>query len=126
MKTALAIAAAMMCAATPAFATGSIQCATAARGGPGIILNVSGGPGPRIEALHLVDGRTRIDVARTGDGAFIAQSWLDDHDLRLDVVDANDDAFVLRLRGRAARAYRYATTLTWHGRTYAMTCTWDE
>lgn len=79
---------------SPAHATGGMVCQTA---------------GPRPVSLSLVIGHTAVShvvQARLSDNGVnvpvtVAQSWLDQSELRLDLTDPNAERHELRLRVRA-------------------------
>lgn len=119
-------AAAFLFAATPAFATSSIHCQTRARSGVELYLSVGTGPGFSILSAHLVDGRVGWTTGATRTSPMIAQAWLDNDQLRLEIVDSNAEDFVLKLYGRKIRGSAYAATLDWRGRAIAVICRWED
>jgi hypothetical protein len=119
-------AAILLGAATPAFATGSIHCTQAGRPGFSLYLSVGGGPGPSIVSASLADGRERFTTGERSGSPVIAQAWLSDTELRLDIVDSNAERFVLRLNGRKLRGDLYAATMSRNGRASPVRCSWDE
>lgn len=114
MKLAIPIAMLLAAAATPAFATSGLHCRTQGGSGPTIDLVVGHGAGPALVAARL-----------GGKPMTIAQSWIDQRHLWLDLVDANASRyeaklraiFQPRLRGRPALG-----TLVRSGRTYKVRC----
>ena len=115
-------AAAFLTSASPAFATGSASC----RGtiNPEITLDLVIGHmvGPVIAQARFGDGTV------TGNGgATIAQSWLDEQALHLDIVDSNGSRYVARLRTtRPSERGPYAGTLRYGGRAYQVRCRIEE
>ena len=115
-------AAALLTSATPALATASATC----RGtiNPEIRLDLVIGHmvGPVIAQARFGDGTV------TGDGGpTIAQSWLDEQALHLDIVDANGGRYVARLRTwRPSEHGDYAGSLRYGGRQYQVRCRIEE
>jgi hypothetical protein len=83
-------------AATPAFATGSLICRTA---------------GAHPIEVQMVIGLTAVSnivQARLNDDGkdvpvVVAQSWIEQHEVRLDLTDPNAERHELRLRAKARR-----------------------
>src|SRR5688500_14942405 len=118
----LALAAPLLAFATPALATGSATC----RG----TIN----PEIRLDLVIGHMGRSVIAQARFGDGTvtggdgpMIAQSWLDEQTLHLDVVDSNGNRSIARLRAwRPSERGEYAGSLRYGGRQYQVRCRIEE
>jgi hypothetical protein len=81
--------------------------------------------GPAIAQARLTDGRQTIQTANGG--AAIAQAWLDEHALNLDLTDAGGIDYLARLRTwrRHARG-EYVGTLRYAGRTHQVRCRIEE
>jgi hypothetical protein len=126
MKVATLLAAATLFAAAPTFATSTIECNAAGRARLGFYLNVGSGPGQAISGVHLFEGRTEVTAGLNRTSPAIAQSWIDERDLRLDLIDSNAEHYVARLNARKTRQDTYVGTLVYNGRTYPMTCTWQD
>ncbi len=114
MKLAIPAAMLLAAAAAPAFATSGVQCRPQSGRGPTLDLVVGHGVGPALVAARL-DGKAMA----------VAQSWIDQRYLWLDLVDSNATryeaklraVFQPRLRGRPAIG-----TLVRAGRTYRVRC----
>ena len=112
------VTAALAAFAAPAHATGSATC----RGtiNPEITLDLVIGHmvGPVIAQARFGDGTV------TGNGgATIAQSWLDERALHIDIVDSNGGQYIARLRTtRPSERGQYAGTLRYGGRQYQVRC----
>lgn len=124
MRLTILLAAPLMAFATPALATGSASC----RGtiNPGIRLDLVIGHlvGPVIAQARLGDG---LVTGAGGDAPMIAQSWLDEQALHLDIVDANGSTYVARLRTtRPSERGEYAGSLRYGGRQYQVRCRIEE
>ena len=118
--------AAMLCAA-PAHATGTILCRSADRAGLEIYLVIGHGAGAMIAQARIVDGDEEIATGEAQPNPRIAQSWLDDRELRLDITDWNLEAFVARLRGNSRTSGGpYVGTLQYRGRSLRLTCTSED
>ena len=114
MKLAFPIALALAAAAAPAFATSGLQCRP--RGGPGPTLDlvVGHGAGPALVAARL-----------GGKPMTVAQSWIDQRYLWLDLVDSNATRYEARLRAvfqTKLRGRPALGTLVRAGRTYRVRC----
>ena len=120
MKLASCTAAALLVLASPAFATGTITCHS----------TVSPTDGPRLSLVVGAVGITQAHFTQAGrtfttgggGGPVIAQSWLDRFSLRLDIVDANADARLVRLDTRRRRGSDYLGILIHGGRTWRVRC----
>jgi len=126
VRSAALLAAALVGAASPAFATGTILCTQPGRPGFSLYLSVATGPGPSIVSAHLTDGRESFTTGEGLTSPVIAQAWLSDTELKLDIVDSNAERFVLRLAGRKSRGDIFAATMTRGGRAAPVRCSWEE
>lgn len=122
MKTASCIAAlTLACAATPAFATSTIMCA--ARDWPGldVAIIVGHGAAGAVAQVTISLGGEEITTGVGDNPPMIAQAWIDENELKLDIVDANAEhrlaRLVTRRRGRA-----YVGTLLFRGQTIRVRC----
>jgi hypothetical protein len=123
----LVFAAAALVCATPAIATGGIDCRPVRGRGPTLHLIVGHGVAPAVVSVRMTDGLSyNSGGERMGSrGLAIARSWLDDRRLWLDLADPNlmrfegrlRAAFQPKLRGRPALG-----TFVRNGRTYQMRC----
>ncbi len=123
MRIALPIAALAALAASPALATGTIHCRSQVTPDLQLYLVIGGGAEPMIAQARLIDGNQELVTGVGPDAPAIAQGWLDEVDLRLDIVDANNENTIARLLAiRRGPTGRYAGTLRYRGRTYSVTC----
>ena len=116
-----AIAAAALCASTPAFATGGFLCAPADGKGPTISLVIGHGiPGGVIGAAIKEQGRWRstMDPDRT---MVIDQWWIDKERTWIDIVHVETGAYEAKLRVRN-EGFGGTGTLVRHGRSYQVSC----
>ena len=119
MRTAsLASAAAFFLTATPAFATSTIACTAA--GWPGMDVALVVGSTGVMQATISLGGEEISTVGNNGPR--ISQAWIDENELKLDIVDANADQRLARLLTRR-RGDAYAGTLQFRGRTIRVRCT---
>ena len=121
MKAASCIAAAALaCASSPAFATSTIACT--ARAWPGLDVAIvvgHGAGGAVVQATISLGGE---EITTVGDwGPRIAQAWIDEGELKLDIVDANADQRLARLVTRR-RGRLYVGTLIFRGQTIRIRC----
>ncbi|HVQ08121.1 MAG TPA: hypothetical protein VMS43_06765 [Allosphingosinicella sp.] len=122
MRAASWIAAALFCTASPALATSTILCRStiSPTDGPALSLVVGNGTG-------ILQARFELDRIRfaTSDGsgaAVIGQAWIDEHSLRIDIVDANAEGRLVRLDTRRRSGPDYRGILVHAGRTWRVRC----
>ncbi len=116
--------AALVAFAAPAHATSSATCR--ATTDPEIRLDIVIGHlvGPVIAQARFGDG---LVTTADGDGPMIAQSWLDERALHLDIVDPAGSGYVARLRTwRPSGSGAYAGSLRHAGRQYQVRCRIEE
>ena len=121
MKAASCIAAALLCAASPALATGTILCRSTISPGQGPELSLVVGP-TGIAQAHFSLGEERFTTGVGTDAPVIAQTWLDRDMLKLDIMDANADSRIARLDTRRRRGSDYLGILIHRGRTWRVRC----
>ena len=123
MRIALPLAALALLAASPAMATGTIFCRSQLRPDLQLYLVVGHGAEPAIAQVRLVDGTEVLVTDGAAGSPRIGQTWLDDFDLRLDVVDANHEVTIARLiAARRGPTGRYTGTMRYRGRTFSIAC----
>ncbi len=119
-----AIAAAALCCAAPAFATGGFVCSPANGKGPALSLVIGHGiPGGVVGASLREDGRWR-STHKAGDGIVLDKWWIDRERTWVDLVHAETGVPEAQLRIRN-RAFGGAGTLVRKGRTFAVRCMQD-
>lgn len=116
----LVTAALLFVGGAPALATSTIACTVADYPGMDLVITVGHGTGASIVAATISDGGEEISTANSG-GATIAQAWIDEDALKLDLVDANAARYLARLDARR-RGNAYAGTLLYRGRTWRVLC----
>ena len=124
MRTASLFAAALLCAATPAFASSTMLCrpTISPTDGPQLWLQLGPAPGTGIFQARLAQG-TRSFTTGEGQGApRVGQSWLDRQSLRLSLIDANAEGEIARLEAWRRRGTSYFGTLRYEGRTWRVRC----
>ena len=123
MKRFLLLAAALLFAGSPALATGGFDCRTTDGSGlvmSGTIGRVIGAP---LVAAHLqIDGRT-LGTNDPDPQIAIGRSWIDQHEIKVDLVDAQAERFAAELRVRLTRRGDGTGTLVRNGRTHRVFCT---
>ena len=121
MKRSLILAMPLALLASPAFATGGFHCS--ATDGSGIAMSGTVGRvvgNPLVgAALHL--GERTLSTTDQSAQIAIGRSWLDEREIRVDLVDANAERFEAQLRVRVTRR-RVAGTLVRQGRTHPVRC----
>jgi hypothetical protein len=123
MRIAFPLAALALLAAAPASATGTIFCRSQLRPDLQLYLVVGHGAEPAIAQVRLVDGTQVLVTDGAAGSPRLGQTWLDDFDLRLDIVDADHQVTIARLiAARRGPTGRYAGTMRYAGRTFSITC----
>lgn len=97
-----------MLAATPAYATGGLMCSTAGPPPINLSLVISHTAVPAVVSARLTDNRRQIPVVT-------AQSWLDPHEVRVDLVDRDATRHEARLRATWRPATRSYDGSLWRG-----------
>ena len=121
MKRSLILAVPLALLASPAFATGGFHC----RATDGSGLAMSGTIGHVIAAplvgasLHLEE-RTLSTTDQSAQIS-IGRSWIDEREIRVDLVDANFERFEAQLRARVTRNGAVGT-LVRNGRSHRVRC----
>jgi hypothetical protein len=117
-------AAAGLCAATPALATSTILCRSTVSpaGGPQLSLVVGNGPGSGILQARFELDRIRFATSEGPAAPVIGQAWIDEHSLRLDIIDANAEGRLVRLDARRRSGSDYRGILIHAGRTWRVRC----
>jgi hypothetical protein len=118
-------AAAGLGAATPALATSTLLCRStiSPADGPALSLAVGNGPGTGILQARFELGDTSFDTGEGPSAPVIGQAWIDEHSLRLDLVDANAEGRIVRLDARRRGGSDYRGILIYAGRTWRVRCT---
>ena len=123
----LAIGAAFLACASPAFATAGIDCRPISGSGPILHLVIGHGVTPALVSVRMTDGLSyNSGRERMGSrGLAIARSWLDDRLLSLDLADPDLTRFEGRLRVTfqpALRGRPATGTFVRNGRTWRVRC----
>lgn len=127
MRTLLLFAALTALWSSPAFATGTIHCRSQLQPDLQIYLVVGRGADAMIAQARLVDGNRELVTDDRPDSPRLGQAWLDQQDLRVDIVDSNHETMIARLLAtRRGPTGRYAGSLRYSGRTYSITCRSEE
>lgn len=121
MRLAAFTTAALLGAASPALATGTITCrsTTSPTDGPALTLVVGTGG---ITQARLTQGGAPFTTGAGAGAPTIGQSWIDRYQLKLDILDANADALIARLDTRRRAGSVYLGRLILHGRTWRVRC----
>jgi len=117
-------AAALGCAATPAFATSTIGCRStiSPTDGPQLWLVVGTGPGSGVVQARLEQSGRGFTTGEGQGAPVVGQSWLDRHSLRLTLIDASAENEILRLETWKRSGWSYSGTLRYAGRTWRVRC----
>jgi hypothetical protein len=117
-------AAAGLTAATPALATSTILCQStiSPTDGPSLSLVVGTGLGTGIIQARFELDRIRFATGEGPGAPVIGQGWIDEHMLRIDIVDANAEGRIVRLDTRRRGGSDYRGILIHAGRTWRVRC----
>lgn len=116
------LAPAFLLLATPALATGGFDC----RATDGTDIGMSGTVGHVVGAplvgatLHL--GERALSTTDPDPQIVIARSWLDEHEIRVDLADPQLERFEARLRARPEDDGSATGTLERDGRSHPVQC----
>ncbi|WP_114954449.1 hypothetical protein [Sphingosinicella terrae] len=122
MKSCLFLALPLLLVASPALATGGFDCR--ATDGSGIMLSGTIGrviTSPLV-AAHLRLGDRTLATTDADPEIRIGRSWIDERELRVDLVDADAMRFEAQLRTRIGGRGRGAGTLVRNGVTHPVRC----
>lgn len=124
MRPASWIAAAFLCAASPALATGTILCRSTVSPteGPELSLVVGSGEAGGVVQARFALGGERFTTGQGPAAPTIVQAWIDQYALKLDIAEANADARIVRLDARRRRGADYLGILIHAGRTWRVRC----
>lgn len=128
MRLVLPLGLALLVCAAPAsaYSTGTINCRSTERPGLQLDLVTGWAVGPTIAQAYIVDGDARILTGDREPHPKIAQSWYDDHELRVQITDWHGETEIARLRANGrARGGLYVGTLAFRDRTIRVRCTPD-
>ncbi|MDQ4087824.1 MAG: hypothetical protein M3177_07435 [Pseudomonadota bacterium] len=122
MRRTLLFTAPLLLLASPALATGGFRCE--ARDGSnlaisGTIGRVIGNP---LGGASLHVGEQTISTTDAEPQIAIGRSWIDEREIRVDLIDANAQRFEAQLRARPTRNGTATGTLIRHGRTHRVRC----
>ena len=103
MRLALPLGLAALICAVPAsaYSTSTVNCRSADRPGLQLDLVTGWAVGPTIAQAYIVDGDTRILTGDREPHPKIAQSWYDDHELRVQITDWYGETEIARLRANS-------------------------
>ena len=122
MRLSLFVLPPLLLAASPALATGGFACeatdgSRVAMGGT--VGHVIGAP---LIGAWLEVGEQRWATTDPEPEIAIGRSWLDEHEIRVDLVDRQAERFEAQLRVRTSEAGEARGTLVRDGRTYPVRC----
>lgn len=120
MRRALPIALALL-TASPALATGGFHCEATDGSGVGMSGSIGRVPGNPLVGASLHLGERTLSTYDAPPVIAIGRSWIDEREIRVDLVDANAERFEAQLRVRVTRR-RVAGTLVREGRTRRVRC----
>ncbi|WP_129794253.1 hypothetical protein [Sphingosinicella sp. CPCC 101087] len=112
----------LLLAAAPALATGGFECRTT----DGANITIGGTVGhtltsPLVGARLQLGDRLLATTKKAPDLA-IGRSWIDDREIRVNLVDPNATRFEAQLRARIGSPGAAAGTLVRHGATHPVRC----
>ena len=112
---------ALLVVAGPAFATSGYSCTTEGDAPISVDIVIGHAAGPAIAQVRLTENGRTLSTADADPQLMIAQSWIDDKEVRIDLVDANAERYEARLRVRNSKG-----TLERGGKTYRVVCDDDQ
>lgn len=117
----------LLLAASPAFATSTIQCTTPDRANLRFFLSVANAGPIGITQVRIVDAG-RESVTGQGRGELrLTQNWIEPLDLRFEVGDSNVENSIARVVARrGVDRGPYRGTLRYRDRPMRISCLWDE
>ena len=113
----------LACAASPALATGGFECRAEDRSGlvlRGAVGHVIGSP---LISAQLVTRTATYATAGSRPQLAIGRSWIDEREIRVDLVDLQATRFEAQLRARIMLRNQAVGTLVRAGRTHPVRCT---
>ena len=127
---AIAAAVAALVWSAPAQATGGIRCAPVRGSGPVLSLGITHGPVAQVFAARLTDGPIEFQTGGFVGGEsrrpmVVGQSWIDRQVVWIDLLDAQAQQFIGRLRARVqpgARGFVASGTFVRNGRAWQVRC----
>jgi hypothetical protein len=128
MRLALPAAAIALTCAAPALATGGYQCRPVSGQGPSLSVVTGTAVAPSVVQVSVTEGSRTLSTKGEGAGLAVAQSWIDEEGLKLDLVDPRVTRYEARLRARFVKTKfgREATgTLSRGGRVHRVRCSVD-
>lgn len=116
------IAALLLCVAQPALASASFECATT--DGSNIVMagNMARAIAAPLNAVSLQIGGRTLSSTSEPPQILVGQSWLDAHELKVDLVDPQMERFEAQLRVRIGAEGEATGTLTRNGRSHPVRC----
>lgn len=110
--------------AAPAQATAGLFCEPSGKGGgPSLSLVITRGlPGGIFGATLAEDGREPRSTMGENPPIVLAQAWIDEKRIMVDIADKDLMEYVARLRARPAGEGGAAGTLDYGGRKYSVRC----
>jgi hypothetical protein len=122
MKHALLLALPLLLCGTPALATGGITCQQEDGEGPSLSLVIGHVVAGGIVGASLTENGVTRSTLGEGPPVRIAQSWIDDERLWVDLVDSQALRREAQLRARFGDKGEATGTLVRGGRTYKVRC----
>lgn len=116
----------LLCAA-PAHATGGFSCGPSGNDAVRIDIVIGHGGVSAIAQVRVREGRKLYSTAGEGEPVLLAQSWLDEKGLKLDLVDGDAMRHIARLSiSFVTRSAEPLGTLYLNQRRYPVRCTGEQ
>ena len=123
----LLIALPLLFVATPAFATGGFDCRASDEDNIRLTIVTGHGVAPTVAQVRFSDGRRSFSTVGEGEPIVVAQSWLDNTGVKIDLVDAQVQNYVARLRlSFVARGANAVGDLYYEDRRIRVSCTGEQ
>jgi hypothetical protein len=122
MKRRFLVAAALLALGAPAHATSGYSCSTSGANPILIDIVIGHAVAPLIAQVRLTENERIWSTAGDPPDLSIAQSWIDDKELRLDLTDPNVERYEARLRLRIKSELAATGTLERNDKSYKLSC----
>jgi len=122
MRPASLLAAALLSVPAPALASASFECEATDGSGIAIVGNMARAIAAPLNAVMLRIGDRTLSTASDPPQILVGQSWLDAHELKVDLIDPGMERFEARLRVRITAEGEATGTLLRNGRSHPVRC----
>lgn len=122
MKRGFLLVGALLLLSTPAHATSGYSCSTSGDTPITIDIVIGHAVAPLIAQVRLTENERTLSTEGDPPELSIAQSWIDDKELRLDLSDPNLERYEAQLRLRIKSELSATGTLKRNDKSYKLSC----